>query len=329
MKFPKKLLRGKLTFGKLIAVLLIWLAWVGVSHFAGNADFGTAPLELDTIPAAHAESGITGGKIRICSWNVHNYSVANRYVNGKWRQHPKPESEKAALRKTLIQINADVVLIQEMGDEVYLAELRDALAREGLAYPYCATTSHDAYTRVAIMSRLRPKNFYDCSDVSFAFKGEKVFSPRGALGAKFTSSGRTWFAFAIHLKSKSGARKADEEFYPFRFAEVRAIDARVAPAVGGSPVIVAGDFNNEPSSALLRNFKKLELSMLGGGDFASKAAYTYYWKKKDIPYVYDYFLVNQQMRSCAGEPKIINCQSAREASDHLPIVVDLDFAASN
>lgn len=64
MKFPKKLLRGKLTFGKLIAVLLIWLAWVGVSHFAGNADFGTAPLELDTIPAAHAESGITGGKIR-------------------------------------------------------------------------------------------------------------------------------------------------------------------------------------------------------------------------------------------------------------------------
>lgn len=83
MKFPKKLLRGKLTFGKLIAVLLIWLAWVGVSHFAGNADFGTAPLELDTIPAAHAESGITGGKIRICSWNVNNYSVANRYVNGK------------------------------------------------------------------------------------------------------------------------------------------------------------------------------------------------------------------------------------------------------
>ena len=45
--------------------------------------------------------------------------------------------------------------------------------------------------------------------------------------------------------------------------------------------------------------------------------------------MYDYFLVNQQMRSCAGEPKIINCQSAREASDHLPIVVDLDFAASN
>ena len=69
--------------------------------------------------------------------------------------------------------------------------------------------------------------------------------------------------------------------------------------------------------------------MLGGGDFSSKAAYTYYWKKKDKPYVYDYFLVNQQMRSCAGEPKIINCKSAREASDHLPIVVDLDFAASN
>lgn len=66
--------------------------------------------------------------------------------------------------------------------------------------------------------------------------------------------------------------------------------------------------------------------MLGGGDFASAGAYTYYWKKKNAAYVYDYFAVNAPMEKFAGEPKIINCPSARGASDHLPIMVDFDFS---
>lgn len=324
MRIPAKLLRGKLTPRKLAAILLIWLAGAVISHFAGTADFGTRPVELAPIPESAAENA--GGKIRVCSWNVHNYCVANRPINGKWREHPKPEAEKAALRKTLAAINADVVLLQEMGDEAYLAELRDALAREGLAYPYCAITSFDAHARVAIMSRIKPEKFRDCSDISFEFKGEKTFSPRGTIGAEFKTAGKSWHAFSIHLKSKSGAKKADEEFYPFRFAEARAIDARIFSITGGGPTVIAGDFNNEPSPALMRNFKKLGARMLGGGDFASAGAYTYYWKRKDIAYVYDYFAVNAPMEKFAGEPKIINFPAAREASDHLPIVADFDFS---
>lgn len=324
MRIPAKLLRGKLTPRKLAAILLIWLAGVAISHFAGTADFGTRPIELAPIP--ESAEGKAGGKIRVCSWNVHNYCVANRPINGKWREHPKPEAEKAALRKTLSAINADVVLLQEMGDEAYLAELRDALAREGLAYPYCAITSFDAHARVAIMSRIKPEKFHDCSDISFEFKGEKTFSPRGTIGAEFKTAGKSWHAFSIHLKSKSGARKADEQFYPFRFAEARTIDARIFSITGGGPTVIAGDFNNEPSPALMRNFKKLGARMLGGGDFASAGAYTYYWKKKGIAYVYDYFAVNAPMEKFAGGPKIINFPAAREASDHLPIVADFDFS---
>lgn len=326
MRIPAKLLRGKLTPRKLAAILFIWLAGAAISYFAGTADFGTRPVELSPVPEPAADSGKAGGRVRVCSWNVHNYCVANRPINGKWREHPKPEAEKAELRKTLAAINADVVLLQEMGDEAYLAELRDALARGGLAYPYCAITSFDAHVRVAIMSRIKPEKFLDCSDISFEFKGEKVFSPRGTLGAKFKTAGESWHAFSIHLKSKSGARKADEQFYPFRFAETRAIDARIFSITKGGPTVIAGDFNNEPSPALMRNFKKLGARMLGGGDFASAGAYTYYWKKKNAAYVYDYFAVNAPMEKFAGEPKIINCPSARGASDHLPIVADFDFS---
>ena len=44
MRIPAKLLRGKLTPRKLAAILLIWLAGVAISHFAGTADFGTRPI---------------------------------------------------------------------------------------------------------------------------------------------------------------------------------------------------------------------------------------------------------------------------------------------
>lgn len=324
MRIPAKLLRGKITAPKAAAVLVIWLVWAVATFLSDKVDFGSRPEVLPTFSEAE-RAGVDSPKVRICSWNVHNYSVANRMVNGKWREHPKPESEKAALRSVLRKINADVVLLEEMGDEVYLAELRDALQKEGLAYPFCAITSYDAHTRVAILSRIKPEKFFDCSDISFELKGTKVFSPRGTLGVKFTTAKKNWYAFALHLKSKTGARKADEQFYPFRFAEVRAIDARIFSIAADAPTIAAGDFNNEPSDALFRNFGKTKLAMLGGGDFASANAYTYYWKKKDIAYIYDYFVVNSAMSAYAGAPAIINTDEVRAASDHLPIVVDLDF----
>lgn len=313
---------------KIAAILIVWLFFALASYFAKSADFGTQTSELDTVATSQGALKSTApnkGRVRICSWNVHNYSVANRSIGGKWREHPKPEAEKKALRKTLSEINADIVLIQEIGDEIFLKELRDTLAKEGLFYPFYATTSYNAHTRVAMLSRLAPEKFFDCSNISFKFKRTKVYSPRGTLGAKFKTADKTWYAYCIHLKSKIGTKKADEQFYPFRFAEVRAIDSRIFSISKNAPAIVAGDFNNEPSKALLRNFSKTGFSMLNGGDFASQNAYTYYWAKKNIPYIYDYFLVNKEMSAYVSEPKIINAKSAKDASDHLPVVVDLNF----
>ena len=64
MRIPAKLLRGKLTPRKLAAILLIWLAGVAISHFAGTADFGTRPTELAPIPESaegeHSNAGTLG-----------------------------------------------------------------------------------------------------------------------------------------------------------------------------------------------------------------------------------------------------------------------------
>lgn len=97
-------------------------------------------------------------------------------------QSPKPEAEKTALRKSLAAINADVLLIDEMGDAAFLRELRDDLAKfEGLVYEYTATTRYDSPSRVAIMSRIKPEKFVDCCDIKFEFKGDQpLFAARYA-----------------------------------------------------------------------------------------------------------------------------------------------------
>ena len=304
------------------AVLLaLWTLW---SLFAPDTDTrsGKSAEVFDDIPAKEsAESG----KVRICTWNVRNYSVAGRRVDGKYIQAPKPEAEKAALRRALVAINADVVLIDEMGDIEFLKELRNDLAKDGLVYNYISTTRYDSSSRLAILSRIKPERFVDCCDIKFPFRGDNRYSPRGTLGASFETLGTKWHAFAVHLKSPQGARKSDENFMPFRFAELRAIDARIVSEIGKRQnVIMAGDFNQEPSQALLRNLKNLKLGLLEQSDSAGMP-HTYIWKKKNAAFRYDFFLVSPQMAEFVAGKAVI-FRGIDGASDHYPVYVDLDFS---
>lgn len=304
------------------AVLLaLWVLW---ALFAPDTErqLGKSAEVFDDVPAR--ESAETG-KVRVCTWNVRNYSVAGRRVDGKYIHAPKPEAEKTALRRALVAINADVVLIDEMGDIEFLRELRNDLAKDGLVYNYISTTRYDSPSRLAMLSRIKPNKFFDCCDIKFPFRGDNRYSPRGTHGAQFETLGTTWHAFAVHLKSPQGARKSDENFIPFRFAELRAIDARIVSEIGKKRnVIVAGDFNQEPSQALLRNLKKLKLELLEQSDSAGMA-HTYVWTKKNAAFRYDFFLVSPQMREfVSGKAGVF--RGINGASDHYPVYVDLDFS---
>lgn len=70
--------------------------------------------------------------LTLATYNVENYGPAKRVTEAGYRKdYPKPEAEKAALRTVLRGINADVLVLQEMGGAVYLEELRRDLKAEG------------------------------------------------------------------------------------------------------------------------------------------------------------------------------------------------------
>ena len=315
----------------LVWVALVFLTFAFSDRFPFDADF-SSPDSLENVSRlpAYDDSEFTlraGGIVRIATWNLKNYTVSNRRVNGKWIEYPKPNSEKKSVVEALKKIDSDVVLVQEIGDAEFMKELRDSLAESGLVYNYCAVAKCDSYARLGILSRLKPESFFDFSTVRFEFRGDNRYSPRGTFGAGFETHGVKWYAFSIHLKSKQGARKSDENFTPFRFAELRAIDAKISSAVGGnSAVVVAGDFNDEPSSALLRNLKTLKLGLVGQADSRGNP-HTYFWRKKNINYVYDYFLVSPLMRNYVeGKGRVFT--SIENASDHFPVFLDLKFGAA-
>ena len=304
-----------------LIVLLLWALW---SVF--SPEISKQTLSSENFSLLDASEKVSPEVVRVCTWNVRNYSVAGRRINGKYVQAPKPEFEKKHLRNVLKKINPDVLMIQEMGDMEFLRELQSDLARDGLKYPYVALTRYDAPSRLAILSKIKPAQVFDCCDIKFKFRGDNRFSPRGTLGMAFYSNGVRWYSFATHLKSAQGARKSDENFTPFRFAEMKAIDTRIANEIGkNKPIIMGGDFNQEPTSSLLKNLKKLKLQLLEQSDSSGKS-HSYFWSKKNIYFMYDFFLVSDKMKNYISSKATI-FDAGFIASDHRPIYVDLDFRA--
>ncbi len=322
---------------QLALLLLCWLAWYVFSPELENVD-SNVKSALETFEFFESSDKFKGDVVkkkaspdvvRVCAWNVRNYSVAGRRIDGRYVQAPKPESEKKALRAGIREINPDVLLIQEMGDIQFLRELRSDLAREGVDYNYIAVTRYDSPSRLAIMSKIRPSKIMDCCDIKFKFRGDNRYSPRGVLGFTFDTLGVCWHAFAIHLKSAQGGRKSDENFFPFRAAEMKAIDSRVfTETKGGKFVIMGGDFNQEPTSTLLNKLTKLRLELLEQRDAQGRAV-TYFWSKRNVYFRYDFFLTSRDMSKYIKKPAIV-FDTGFIPSDHRPVYVDLDFrSASN
>ncbi len=254
--------------------------------------------------------------VRVCTWNVRNYNVSSRRVDKLWQSYPKPENERREVCQVLKNIDADIVLIEEMGDETFLEDLRSRLEKLGLKYAFGIVAKRDAPSRLAILSKIPPDRVFDFSYTKFAFDGGNVVSPRGTIGVKVSVADLQMYVFAVHLKSKVGARKRDEQFAPFRHAELRAISARIKSVAGSEKTLIAGDFNAEPTKSIMRNLKGYQV-VPQSDSFGLN--YTHYWAKKNIFYQYDFFVA----ANFKTLPRAVVLACPPEASDHRPVYVDI------
>lgn len=277
---------------------------------------------------------VRAAPLTVATYNVENYGPAGRMTGEGFRpDYPKPEPEKQALRRVICALNADVLVVQEMGDQPYLDELRRDLRSDGCDYPYAAlAVGGDPDRHVAILAK-RPLRGVRTVDLHFAYLGGREHVKRGLLQATIGSDGGDIVLFAFHLKSRLTDRPEDPQSEIRRAAEATAIRNAVLaqfPNPAAARYILIGDANDNPASKALQHLQHRGdtaiAALLPAADSRGEA-WTYRFAREDSYARVDHILLSPALAGGAVDhmARIFDGDDVGQASDHRPVFVRLDL----
>lgn len=274
--------------------------------------------------------------LTLATYNLSNYGPADRVTNDGFRPaYPKPEAEKRPLRQVIRALNADILVVQEMGPMPYLAELRRDLNAEHCAYDFAELgIAADADRHVAILSRRPFVGRPETVDLEYAYFEGREHVKRGLLVAVVHTDAGDLTIFGVHLKSRLAVRPDDPLSEIRRTAEATAIRDEILrrfPDPAGARFVVLGDCNDgrtsKPVERLLRR-GRVEIALLLPAADAQGETWTYRYRKEDSYERVDHILVAPELRDSVvgGAALIYGGEGTQAASDHRPVVVRLDTA---
>ena len=275
--------------------------------------------------------------LTVATYNIENYGPADRVTEAGYRKdYPKPEPEKRALRSVIRALNADILVLQEMGGQPYLDELQRDLKGEGLDYPFAAlATAADADRHVAILSRRPLKAVTTHTDLEFAYFKVKEIVKRGLLEATFATADGEVTIFALHLKSRFTERPDDPMDAIRRAGEATAIRDAVLkkfPEPAAARFIVLGDCNDTKSSKAIEHLMKrgkTDIASLLPAVDSRGDSWTHHYHREDTYTRVDHILVSPGLHAAiqGDAARIFDGDGVRVASDHRPVVVTLQLNA--
>ncbi|MGE4551319.1 MAG: endonuclease/exonuclease/phosphatase family protein [Opitutales bacterium] len=276
--------------------------------------------------------------LRVAIFNLRNYLVCDRSVEGVWRrEYPKPEKEKTAVRSIVAKVKPDVLALQEIGPKPFLRELQNDLQTDGITYPHHAwIEAEDEDRHLAVLSKIPIAEIRLHRDLDFKYFDGREKIKRGLLEVVFETGDLQWSLFVVHLKSKWTERKDDFEAAARRTGEARAARdfiKKTHPPENSPRYLVAGDFNDHRDSAPLRRFLKsgdTPLTTIVPAADSRGDVWTHYWKKRDLYSRVDFFLATAPMLKLVkdGRGKVVDSPEPRLASDHRMVYIDLSFESA-
>jgi endonuclease/exonuclease/phosphatase family metal-dependent hydrolase len=267
------------------------------------------------------------------TYNVENYTAADRMTEAGYRKdYPKPEQEKQALRVVIHALNADVLVLEEMGTAAYLDELQRDLKAEGLDYSYAVLLEGpDPDRHVALLARRPPKSVRQYSALEFTYFNAPEKVKRGLLEVTFATAEGDVTLFAVHLKSRLTDRPDDPQSTIRRIGEATAVrDAvlRRFPDPSSAHFLILGDCNDTKESKALQRLAKrgqTDIGLLLPAADARGETWTHAYRKEDSYSRIDHILVSPGLLAAVvdGAAHIYDGPGVREASDHRPVMVTL------
>lgn len=284
---------------------------------------------LAAVAGSHAET------IAIATYNVQNYCLADRLVEGTFRQaYPKPESEKLALRAVIRALDADVIALQEIGSKAFLEELQRDLAADGLNYAYAELLeAADQERRVAVLSRRPFAAVNRHTDLTFPYFKAKEPVKRGLLEVRFATEGGEFTLFVVHLKSRFTDRDDDPLSAQRRLGEAVAVRDRVLkvfPEPTKARYLLVGDCNDSAASRPLRSLMQrgqTDLFVCLPAVDSRGEVWTHFYRKEQSYSAVDHILVSPRLKPAvvADSATICDLPETLLASDHRPLLVKLKF----
>ena len=219
----------------------------------------------------------------------------------------------------LIDIDADVVMLQEIETQACLDELERALGDSAYPISIMGETGGAATLDVALLARGELIQTTDHGDTVLTRPdgGTTTFA-REFLEVEFERDGHRYIAFSAHFKAK---RNDDPSR---RFAEAEGARLIVGAAVSQNPdavVVMGGDLNDTPDSAPLR-----ELVSDGSLDLLTDVPgfYTFTFLDEDV--ALDHLLVGANEEAVLVPGSVMAVRGGLgglAGSDHAAAVADL------
>ena len=298
---------------------------------------GFFPRSLGWLLFSLLVGGLRAESLTIATYNIENYVPANRVTEAGYRQeYPKPEAEKRALRAVIRGLNADVLVLQEMGGQPYLDELRRDLKVVGTDYPYAVLLEGpDADRHVALLSRRPLKAVVPHTDLEFSYFQGRERVKRGLLEVTIATAAGDVTLFGLHLKSRFTDRPDDPQSAQRRLGEATAIRDCVLLRVADpakTRFLFLGDCNDPKNGKAVQRLQqrgKVEIASLLPAADSRGETWTHAYRKEDSYSGVDHILVSPALRPAVqgGVARIYDGPGVREASDHRPVVVTLELSA--
>jgi endonuclease/exonuclease/phosphatase family metal-dependent hydrolase len=316
--------------GIVLAALLIGLP---AASFSAELTIATFNAEFLTRPKVHVKFGFPFELEKpsdVATWSAPGFRD-QKFAEGA-----------AAVAEVVANINADVIVLTEVGDQRDVQELNAAIVGRGVNYPHvevCACTDTATQQHVAVLSRFpltgvlraipgREGYFRELDD---ADSEDDTGISKGMM-VNFDFNGRNFQLYGLHLASERGGNEQDQQ----RIAQASIIRRHSLPAINaGAFVIITGDLNdgrNEPALRRIRGLDDIWPDLIETGDFSffrntdpgSRWTYEFQGERNQI----DHILLGPSIRDIVNSGGIrprVPDQTNRRASDHRPFVLTLDL----
>ena len=278
--------------------------------------------------------------LRFATYNLKNLFLS-RDGEASEIAYPKPNKEVRPLARMIDQVNADVMVLQEVGSLEALERLNGRLQNP---YPHlvCLPGNSRRSIHLGALSRLAVR--------ASSHREADLTTPDGAALMGFADEAGaardervplklqrdvlcleldTFTAFVVHLKSQGNAPWQETPAHEIRAAEARMAASIVAEYEAehpGVPLLVAGDFNDVLSSDALAPIRDLRFYDVLGASFKDTGVRpSTYWPKRRM--VIDLLLLSDAFaaRYVTDSVTIHRSQMARTASDHYPVSLQVQF----